>query len=52
MDGLKKDCSEAHPAYHARARGIASITGEVDIFSPDPEFGESAELNDTGLVEM
>jgi len=25
---------------------------EVDILSPDPEFGESAELNDTGLVEM
>ena len=25
---------------------------EVDILSPNAEFGESAELNDTGLVEM
>jgi competence protein ComEC len=25
---------------------------EVDILSPNPEFDESAELNDTGLVEM
>jgi competence protein ComEC len=25
---------------------------EVDILSPNPEFSESAELNDTGLVEM
>jgi len=51
---LKNKIAAKHIPLVTLAGGdsIRYAGNEVDILSPDPEFRESAELNDTGLVEM
>lgn len=51
---LKNKIAAKHiPLITLAARNSIRYAGnEVDILSPDYEFRESAELNDTGLVEM
>ncbi len=51
---LKEKIAEKHIPFITLGAGdrVHSGKDEVDILSPDREFGESAELNDTGLVEM
>lgn len=51
---LKNKIAAKHIPFVRLAAGdsVHYAESEVDILSPDPEFAESAELNDTGLVEM
>ena len=51
---LKNKIAAKHIPFITLAAGDRVYYGEneVDILSPNPEFAESAELNDTGLVEM
>ena len=51
---LKNKIAAKHIPFITLAAGdrIHYEGNEVDILSPNPEFAESAELNDTGLVEM
>lgn len=52
--GLKEKIVARHIPLITLGRGdsIHYEDDEVDILSPDPMFAESAELNDTGLVEL
>lgn len=51
---LKNKIAAKHIPLITLAAGDSVHYGEneIDILSPNSEFGESAELNDTGLVEM
>jgi competence protein ComEC len=51
---LKNKIAAKHIPLITLAAGdsVRYAGNEVDILSPNPEFRESAELNDTGLVEM
>jgi competence protein ComEC len=51
---LKEKIAAKHIPFITLGAGDSVHYGgdEVDILSPDREFAESAELNDTGLVEM
>ena len=51
---LKQKIAAKHIPFITLAAGdgVRAAGSEVDILSPDPAFAESAELNDTGLVEM
>jgi competence protein ComEC len=51
---LKNKIAAKHIPFITLAAGdsVRYVDNEVDILSPNPEFRTSAELNDTGLVEM